>query len=53
MGRIKHLHLINPSDTEVTLERGPALGWSMATDVVPRTQAKSWVNRDGTTSGRL
>ena len=35
MGRIKYLHLTNLSDTEVTLDREPALGWIMAADMVP------------------
>ena len=36
MGRIKYLHLKNFSDTEVTIDRGPTLGWIMAADMVPR-----------------
>ena len=36
MGRIKYLHLIILSYTEVTLDRGPALGWIMAADMVSR-----------------
>ena len=36
IGQIKYLHLTNVSDTEATLDRGPALGWIMATDMVPR-----------------
>ena len=35
MGRIKYLHLINLSDTAVTLDRRPALGWIIAADMVP------------------
>ena len=36
IGRIKYLHLTNLSDKEVTLDHGPALGWSMDPDMVPR-----------------
>ena len=36
MGQIKYLHLTNLSDKEVTLDHGPALGWIMAADMVPR-----------------
>ena len=36
MGRINYLHLTNLSDKEVTLDRGPALGWIMAADMVPQ-----------------
>ena len=36
MSRIKYLHLTNHSDKEVTLDRGTALGWIMAADMVPR-----------------
>ena len=35
MGRIKYLHLTNLSNQVVTLNRGPALGWIMAADMVP------------------
>ena len=36
MGRIKYLHLTNLSDKEATLDRGPALGWIAAADMVLR-----------------
>ena len=36
IGRIKYLQLTNISDIAVTLDRGPALGWIMAADMVPR-----------------
>ena len=36
MGRIKYLHLTNVSDKEVTLDRGPAISWGMAADMVSR-----------------
>ena len=35
-GRIKCLNLTNLTDKDVTLDRGPVLGWSMAADMVPR-----------------
>ena len=35
-GRVKLLQLTNLSDKVVTLDRGPALGWIMAADMVPR-----------------
>ena len=36
MGRVKYSHLTNLSDTVVTLDCGPALGWIMAADMVPQ-----------------
>ena len=36
MGRIKYVHLTKLSDKEVTLDRGPALGWNMAPEIVPQ-----------------
>ena len=36
IGRIKYLHLTNISDIAVTLDRGKALVWIMAADMVPR-----------------
>ena len=36
IGRIKYLHLTNHSDKVVNLDRGPALCWTMAADMVPR-----------------
>ena len=36
ISRIKFLHLTNFSDKVVTLDHRPALGWIMATDIVPR-----------------
>ena len=36
IGRIKYLHLTNLSDKVDTRDGGPALGWIMAADMVPR-----------------
>ena len=36
MDQTKYLHLTNLSHKEVTLDRGPALNWIMAADMVPR-----------------
>ena len=36
VGRIKYLRLTNLSDKVDTLDRGQALGWTMAADMVPR-----------------